>query len=568
VWDSTKVRDLIDSLYRGYPIGYFITWQNPSVKLKDGTSSKGKKILIDGQQRITAIMAALLGKEVLDDSYRKRRIVIAFNPLEETFEVSNAAIQKDPRWIPDISKIFSPDFILYKFVDNYCQTNLKEEFELDELKERVHKTLDLLKSILYVPIGIIELNSEIDINEVTEIFIRINSTGAKLSQADFAMSKIAVDEKYGGHILRKAIDYFCHLASKPEFYSQLINLDPEFIKTEYFKKMNWLKDDSEDMYDPSYTDMLRVSFVSKFHRGRLSDLVALLSGRDFETRQYKEEIAEESFQRLSEGIYNFINETNFKKFIMIVKSAGFIEKDLIRSKNALNFAYILYLTLKEKNFHPAIIETLVRKWLVLSIIKSRYSGSSESQMDTDIRRIVSSPTEYIENVIKAELSESYWNIAILQELDTSVSSSPVFSVYLAAQVKMNDKGFLSKDITVADLISLKGDVHHIYPREYLKSLGYNKGFINQIANYVITQTETNIKIGKKSPQQYFAQLIEQCQTKIPILGTISDLDLLKENLKMNCIPIEILDNDMKYEEFLIERRKLMAEKIRKYFQML
>ena len=74
VWDSSKVRDLVDSLYKGFPVGYIIVWQNPDVKLKDGTKSSGKKVLIDGQQRITAMAAAIVGQEVLDDHYKWKRI--------------------------------------------------------------------------------------------------------------------------------------------------------------------------------------------------------------------------------------------------------------------------------------------------------------------------------------------------------------------------------------------------------------------------------------------------------------------------------------------------------------
>jgi len=381
IWNAIKVRDLIDSLYNGYPIGYLIVWQNPHVKLKDGSSSIGKRILIDGQQRVKALMAAILGKELINSDYQKKRITIAFNPIESKFEVLNTTIQKDKRWISDISKVFSPEYKILNAVDEYCSYNN------DVKKEDILESIDSLKSIINIPIGLIDLNSDLDIEEVTEIFIRINSSGVVLNQADFAMSKIAVDEKYGGNILRKAIDYFCHLAKKPEFYSQLVELDKEFTESDYFKKMIWLKDEKDDLYDPSYTDMLRVSFTTKFKRGKLQDLVALISGRDFETRQYKEEIVEESFNNLKEGILEFMNENNFKKFVMIVKSAGFIENFMIRSQNAIDFAYILYLTLRDKNIPQAKIESLVRKWLVLSILKGRYSASPESQFDIDIRRL-------------------------------------------------------------------------------------------------------------------------------------------------------------------------------------
>jgi hypothetical protein len=565
VWDATKVRDLIDSLFKGYPVGYLIAWQNPHVRLKEGTTSIGKKILIDGQQRITALMAAILGKEIIDSEYNKRRIVIAFNPIEKIFEVSNSAIQKDKRWIPDISIVFSPEFKILTAVKEYCSLN--PEVREDDILE----SIDSLKSIINIPIGLIELNSDLDIDEVTEIFIRINSSGVILSQADFAMSKIAVNENYDGSLLRKAIDYFCHLAVKPEFYSKLVEFDKDFINTEYFKKMSWLKDEKDDLYDPSYTDMLRVSFTYKFKRGKLQDLVALLSGRDFETRQYREEIVEESFSRLKDGIIDFINENNFKKLVMILRSAGFIDSSMTRAQNAINFAYILYLTLRDKGLQEAKIESLVRRWYVLSVLTSRYSGSPETQFDFDIRRLTeSNPEEYMQNVINAELSDSYWNTSLPQQMSTSVVTNPAFIVFLAAQVKMNDKGFLSKSITVSDLITLKGDVHHIFPKDYLKKIGYdNRGMYNQIANYVMAQSEINIAIGNKPTKVYFNELLVQCRTGVLKYGLIDKEDELMENLKMHCIPLDIF-NDLSdnYEKFLEERRKLMAQKIKAYFQSL
>ena len=116
VWDSSKVRNLMDSLYQGYPIGYIIAWKNPNVRLKDGSFSEGKKVLIDGQQRITALSAAILGNYVIDKNYSRIRIKIAFNPVEERFEVQNPAILKDKLWVRDIAEVFSGEKSLIKLV--------------------------------------------------------------------------------------------------------------------------------------------------------------------------------------------------------------------------------------------------------------------------------------------------------------------------------------------------------------------------------------------------------------------------------------------------------------------
>lgn len=561
VWDSTKVRDLMDSLYQGYPIGYLTAWRNPNVKLKDGTTSEGKKILIDGQQRVMALTAAILGQYIINKDYKRVKIQIAFNPLTETFEVFNTAIQKDSSWLPDISKIISGEVDVFDLVEKYCALNNNTD------RKYIYSKIESLRKIIQKQIGLIELDSDLDIETVTEIFIRINSQGVVLSQADFAMSKIAANESYGGSTLRKCIDYFCHLAVAPEFYSQIMEVDKDFSSTEYFRKMSWLREENEDLYDPNYSDLLRVAFTSEFNRGKLSDLVSLLSGRNFETRSYEEEIAKSSFALLEKGILNFINETNFKRFLMIIKSAGFISSWLIRSQNALNFAYILYLKLKSQNYHPADIEKYVRRWFLLSVLTSRYSGSAESEFDADIKSISTKDfKKYLQAVQDAELSDAFWSIALVQKLDTSVASSPYFNIYLASQVRANDKGFLSRDITVADLISHRGDIHHIFPKDYLKKYGLKKNQYNEIANYVFMQSEINIRIGNKAPNKYFEELNEQFNDGKLRYGGINNFNDLKENLRMNCIPETILSMDVEhYEEFLYQRRSLMALKIRDYY---
>jgi len=335
VWEATKVRNLLDSLYQGYPIGYLISWRNPTIRLKDGTPSAGKRILIDGQQRVTALMASLLGREVLTKEYETVRIKIAFHPLEEKFEVANPAIRKDVAWIEDVAEVFAPDADLIELTESYVEKNPSAD------RKVIGKVLQNLCKIINNHVGLIELAEDLDIETVTEIFIRVNSAGAELSQADFAMSKIAVNETYGGNLLRKAIDYFCHLAVAPEFFSRIEKGDKAFAASEFFPQMRWLKDVNDDIYDPTYTDMLRVAFTSEFGRGKLADLVALLSGRNFETKQYEDAIAEQSFGRLKQGILRFINKTHFDRITMILRSAGFVTSDLIGGQNALNFAYII-----------------------------------------------------------------------------------------------------------------------------------------------------------------------------------------------------------------------------------
>lgn len=566
VWDSTKVRNLIDSLYKGYPVGYIITWKNPEVRLKDGSKSEGKQILIDGQQRITALTAALLGQQVLNNNYKKVRIKIAFNIKTEEFQTLNPAIEAQESWIPDISAFMEDGSInTWEFITNYSK---KFDIEPNIVNERINKLIQIKN----VSIGRIELGSSLDIDTVTEIFIRINSAGVVLSQADFAMSKISVNKEYRGNEIRKTIDYFCHIAKNPIDYENIKNNDPEFTKIDASNKISWIKDKSEDSYQPSYVDVLRVAFTYKFKRGKLQDLVSLLSGRDFETREYREDVMEDSYATLSSGINDFVNQSNFERYIMILKSAGAIRDDLIRSQNVVNFGYILYLTLKQKNIRPDLIEKQVRRWIIMSILTQRYASAPESAFDYDIRRLSNSEDilTVIDDEINRQLNETFWSDILVEYFNTSVASSPYWKTFLMAQIKLGDRGFLSKDITVRTLIENRGDIHHIFPKNYLQKNGHdNRGEYNQIANFAMLQTEINIQISDRAPMDYMKSIEKQCAGEENKFGAINNLEDLKKNMAENCIPLGFENmTEPDYKDFLLARRKLMAKKIHTYFDSL
>lgn len=566
VWKRSQVRDLIDSLYNGYPTGYIITWKNPDVKTKDGGKANGKKVLIDGQQRVTALMAAISGKEVLDDDFNKERIKIAFNPLAEDetkrFAVQDASHLKDKKWIPDISVLFTAGFKQRAFENEYANDN--PGVDLDELSE----TLSRLKGIANRQIGVIELDASLEIDEVTEIFIRINSKGTALSQSDFVMSKMAADTDHNGSLMRKTVDYFCHLAVKPDFYSQMIK-DQEFQDSKYAAKIKWLANDYDDIYDPNFGDMLRVSFMHQFRRGKLADLVSLLSGRDFITKEYRDDIIDDSYQKLDRGIMNFINQYHFSQFVMAIKGAGFVSSKQLNSQMTLDFAYTLYLLLLDAPEIPnAQIKRYVQKWFVLSTLTSRYIGSPESQMDRDMRSIGEKGfLKFLSEIEASALSETFWTVTLPQNLETSSVNSPAFNTFLAAQINQNCNSMLMNGTKIADLITISGDVHHIFPKNYLQKNGIkSKTKYNQVANYIYLDTQVNKAISDEAPAVYFAKVKEQCQTKNVVFGNIMSDTLLKTNLAENCIPNNVDQMTFEnYDEFLQKRRMLMADMIHQYY---
>jgi len=571
VWKASQVRDLIDSLYRGYPAGYLIISQSPDMKLKNGKKSEGEKIMIDGQQRVTALMTAIAGQQILDKDFKKKRIIISFNPLadedseEEIFKVQDNAIRKDSKWIADIADVFSSNFSIWSFVPEYQLNNP------DVTPDKVGKAIERLQKIRNRQLGVIVLEKDLTIDEVTEIFVRINSKGAELNQADFVMSKIAANTSYNGNMLRKAIDYFSHLAIDPKWYDEMTK-DSEFMSSEFAPKLEWLKNDQGDIFDPKYGDILRIAFMHQFHRAKMKDLVSLLGGRNFETREYEEAIAEESFRKLTEGVKIFMNKYSFTEFVSAIEFAGFNQKRLNNSQMTLAFGYTLYLMLHDDpNIPKEKIKFYVAKWYVLSTLTGRYTNSPETAMEADIRRIREKGfVEVLAETEAAELSAAFWTAGLVQKLETSAATSPFLNVFLAAQICKADSALFTNYYKVGELIRMQGEVHHIFPKKYLAKHGItDKSKYNQIANYTYLDSQVNKAISDDAPCEYFTRAVEAAKRGVAEYGNISSEEDLQNNMAQNCIPANITEMDYShYDEFLATRRKLMAQKIRDYYYSL
>ncbi|GAB03561.1 DUF262 domain-containing protein [Gordonia amarae] len=564
VWDSVKVRDLMDSLYKGYPVGYLITWQSVGANLKDGQVASHQQILIDGQQRVTALRAAVAGLPVVNKRYQSVRIQIAFNPITEQFATVTPVIKKNPQWIPDISEYFNSVSPL-SFARKYLTIN-------PDVNELVFEAnLGRLGAIKNSQIGIIALADDLDVETVSEIFIRINSKGVPLSSADFAMSKIAT---YGdrGRSIRKLIDYFCHLAAAPHAFSDIQDNDTDFSATKYLDAIKWLKDNSEDLYTPAYSDIIRVAGLVGFSRGKASSIVSELSGRDPETRKVDDKRIPVAYDTLERSLIEIVRKYNFENFIMTIKATGFISARMVNSKNALNFAYALYLRLRaDSDLTDGERKRIVKRWFVMSMLTSRHSGSFESTWEQDIRRIgEQGAANYLKQIEESELSDAFWAVTLPAALDTTSTVSPFFQTFLAAQVTTGARGFLSKGVTVAAMHQQSGDIHHIVPKDYLAKNGYpDRGDYNQVANFALTETAINIAISNRPPAEYMAIVHEQIETGDLRLGEITSQAVLSVNLGENAVPTDIGEISAgNYREFLAKRRRLMAAIIRNYYSSL
>lgn len=565
IWKKTKVRDLIDSLYNNYPVGYIITWKSPDIKIKDGITSNGRLILIDGQQRVTALSTALNKIEVVNSEYKKERIVISFNPITETFKVRDGGTEVGKEWITDIADAMDAGM---KFVKNYLELN---GITSDDWADIISDRIDKLKHIKNSDVGNITLDASLPIDIVTEIFIRINDSGVKLSQADFTMSKIAIYEKTTGDeygmYLRKYIDYFCELASSPENLAQIKNNDQVFSKSKYFSKVEWIASDNSEPYIPTYNDILRVISLVEFNRGKLGDLVALLSGRDFENRVYNAVIADNSFVKLEAGIEKFTNKNNFTHFVQdILWNLGFKNSGLSVAQNAINYVYAMYLRGRDIKVEDSSLKSLIRRLFVLTLLTQRHSGSFESIWTADFQKINSSAdlVDFVATLERQNLTEIFWTDTLPSRFDNTVTSSPDWVLYSLAQKYLGDQSFVAKTL-VRDMKTAQ--VHHIYPKAYLMKNGFpNKNMYNKLANYVYLHDQINNKVSDYAPQIY----MEEIRKYNGAYGNeIKDSVELSQNLKDNAIPELVLEGEASnYLEFLKARQLLMSLKIKTYYSKL
>jgi len=565
VWSKSQVRNLMDSLYQGYPVGYIITWQNPHVRLKDGSTSQGKHVLIDGQQRVTALRAAILDKEVMNKKYKFENITISFNPVTEDFKVKDRGTERGAEWITDISIVMKEDFNQLAFLEEYIAKNPNAD------KSIVHDRILRLIQVKNKNIGNIVLSADLPIEIVNEIFIRINASGVNLSNADFAMSKIAVYEKEPGDeygmSLRKFIDYFCNLAIEPTHFKDIEENDTQFVETDYFKHISWLRSDTDNIYDPDYNDILRVAALTEFNRGRLSDLVALLSGRNFETRENLKEIADESFDKLEKGVYKFTREYNLKHFIQdVLRAAGYKDSSMFGSKNVINYVYAVFLRAREIDEDTLTIHKYTKRLLVLSLLTGRHSGSFETQFEHDIKQISKKGDleKFIKTIEEQTLTDIYWSSTLPDEFNKTNITSPYWNVFVAAQNLLGKSSFLSNANKVEAMTTAQ--VHHVFPKNYLVKNGYDRSDYNKIANFVYLRDDINIKVSDLEPAEYIARVKEY---QGAFGSDITDDSMLKKNLISNAIPEMFVNATHKeYFDFMEERRKLMALLVKQYYNTL
>lgn len=552
VWPDTKVRDLFDSMFKGYPVGYFLFWANANVEgtKNIGTVSKQKHpnlLIVDGQQRLTSLYAVIKGQEIIRENYDKATIVIAFNPLESKFEVPDAAIRKDPRFYQNISDIWKSDADIFEITDGFIE-RLQQTRELtkEDIKH-IRQTFNALKNLEGYPFSALELSTNITEEQVADVFVRINSQGKSLNQADFILTLMSVFWEDG----RKNLEEFCRLCRIPS--------------KDLASPFNYL-------IDPDPDQMLRVSVGLSFRRARLQYVYSILRGKDLETGEFSTNRRDAQFNKLKDAQAKALNIQNWHEFIKAIKQAGFARHDYISSKNNLLYAYIFFLIGREDyNMGLYELKKLISKWFFMTTITGRYASSPETAMEMDLTRLrtINNAAEFesmLNEIIISQLTNDFWDIRLAMDLATSSSTSPSLYAYYASLYVLGAYGLFSK-LKVSDLLqdglrSKKSALerHHLFPKAWLERNGITeRRDTNQIANFALVEWSDNISISDEHPSIYLPKYIERLspddKERIEIKKAMYSWHALPENWEQ-----------MTYSDFLEKRRILISGIIKKAFE--
>ncbi len=548
VWPNTKVRDLFDSMYRGYPVGYLLFWQNGLLSGHRAIGSDAKQlapslVIVDGQQRLTSLFAVIKGATVVRSNYRSERIRIAFNPMEEVFEVTSAAIERDRSFIPDISRLWSDETDLFQVADDYL-SGLRSARELSSQEVRsIRAAITKLQGLVGFPFTALQLSAETSEEAVAEVFVRINSQGKTLNQADFILTLMSVFWDEG----RTELERFCREARTPTTGEP--SPHNHFI-------------------EPSPDQMLRVGVGLAFKRARLEHVYSILRGKDLESGEFSEERRDDQFERLRDAQSKVLNLQNWHDFMHCLRRAGYRSRRMISSQTALLYSYILYLIGKtELGMEEHALRQVIAQWFFMSAVTGRYTGSPESRMESDLAMLrgVKSADEFaakLHQTCNVTLTTDFWEVTLPSELATSSARSPSLFAFEASLVLL-DAPVLFSEFSISEMLdpAWRGghrsiERHHLFPRGHLAQNGITATRdVNQIANYAYVEWTDNARMSAQSPQEYLPPMRERfCEEALAHMYVRHGLPDGWES--------------MDYWAFLGKRRELIAQIMREGYQQL
>ena len=548
VWANTKVRDLFDSMYKGFPVGYLLFWANglENGHRQIGTDSKQKVprlLIVDGQQRLTSLFAVLKGVSVVREDYKTERISIAFRPKDQKFEVADAAIRRDPEFIQDISTLWSSSTDIFELTDHYLDgLRASRQVNPEELRS-IRQAISNLYNLQSYPFTALELSPTVNEEQVAEVFVRINSKGTSLNQADFILTLMSVFWDTGC----SELEQFCRDARTAS-----IRTPSPF---NYF-------------FEPDPDQLLRVSVGLGFRRARLQHVYSILRGKDLGTGDFSDTRRETQFAVLKDAQGYVLNVVNWHEFFKVLVRAGYRRANMITSHVSLLYAYTFFLLGKrEYGVDGYTLRNVIARWFFMTALTGRYTGNPETIMEQDLARLrdVKDAVGFVsllDHIIADTLTKDYWEIALPNELATSSAQSPAQFAYFAA-LNLLDANVLFSKMKVSQLLdpalhSNKSSIerHHLFPKAYLRRLEITEPRdTNQIANYALVEWSDNISIADTPPAEYFPKYAVR---------------LSSEELASMCYWHALPEgwDRLDYQEFLVLRRKGIARVIREGYRRL
>ncbi len=557
VWKDNKVRDLFDSMLKGYPIGYVMLWESPAdyetkknkIGVNDKIYDEPKELVIDGQQRLTALIAAIYGVKVKDKNFAEREIKISFNPLTKEFAVWSFAFERDSEWISKISEVFlakeNNTLIAFrrKLIKEINEGRNKKGIGLlsDDEEALIEENINELLNLLEYSLPTLEINYNADEEDVADIFVRVNSGGQKLTENNFIQTLISVYENETSDRIN-AFSSESRIPANNTSYNNILAIEPSHL--------------------------IRMAVGVGFRRARLRYAYMLLRGKNLETGKFSEDERNKNLTIFKDALEKVMNLNNWHAFLNIVSEAGYISEKLIASSNAVVFSYVLYLLAKyDYKLDAMQLKKCISKWFFMSTITYFYSGSTESDVEkqfADLRDVNTADEfiAYIDRVIATYFTEDYFNLILPSELNSAAAISPAWYGYIAAQIVLNTPMLFSNTpVSKYFIIGSSGtknaiDKHHIFPKNYLKGIGFESDRDrNQIANFTYLDYATNIDISDKAPGQYVGEY-RQRLGEVDYQKTCED-HALPENFE-----------SMDYLTFLEQRRLKMAQVVKKAYQKL
>jgi hypothetical protein len=559
VWGNAKVRDLVDSMYRGFPVGQLMFWENTAAEHTkvigiDTKSQNSSMQVVDGQQRLTSLYAVVHGRRVLREDYSEELIVISFNPLTQRFAVPDNATKRSSEWIQDIREVFeSPIDARSKYLDGLEKARGVDRLDR-ETERAVEVAINKLADVLKFVFEVVQLKEHVSREVVADIFVRINSQGATLSSADFILTWLSVFWEEG----RQEIEDF----------AQRSRFTPQEMSRSTNMTVRWTPRNPYLTLDANH--VLRVVVAVGNRRAPLGDAYNALRGRNPRTREIVPEDRERELEKLKGGLARALDPKHWDEYLKVIERAGIRTSAMVTSKNTVIYGYALWLIGRTEFTVPVDeLREVMARWYFMAQITGRFSGSPETRAQEDLnrldglKRIPEAFKEVITSQVDTTLTEDWWSVTLPDNLYTSSTTSPAFTAYLAALTILDAEVLLST-LTVKDWIApsrrpVKGvEKHHLFPKVYLKHLHVSTTRqINQVANQALVEWSDNIDISDEAPGDYWPQQVTD--------KTIGN-ERLARQMWWHALPEGW--TDMGYQDFLVARRKLMAEVTREAFRKL